>query len=233
MPRRTTDFDTALALLLGIGLAITTGCGQQAAEEPVAASSSLQVGNVAVIDLDRVAQLLGQDKRITQTLTAQQTKLQKQLSELASTYRRQITQQQQVQRQQATSAENPKQGTISQGAAEQGAIQLASFQQQANAQLNKARQQVTRDLATQRSQLITEFRNQIKPYAREAARERGLSVILTHNDSVIYDYVASVDITQDVVDMILRQQQTARAATPASTQQATVQQTTYQQTTIR
>lgn len=177
----------SLAGCLFLTLGLLVGCQQQAPQQQSAGQSSSKgtTGSVAVIDLDLVAQELGQDKRISQTLTARQANLQLQLKQLAQGYQQQITQQQQ------TKAASPE-----------GAVQLASFQREANAKLNEARQQVTRDLATQRSQLIANFRASIKPYAREAARARGLTVIVTNNDSVIYDYVASVDITDDVVKAI-------------------------------
>ncbi|MEQ8210779.1 MAG: OmpH family outer membrane protein [Lacipirellulaceae bacterium] len=178
-----------------LAAALLVGCSQDSTSEPQKTTPS--TGSVAVIDLDRVAQQLGQDKRITQTLTASQTNLQQQLTKLAQNYQQQITQKKQA-AEGATTGDN--------------AIQLASFQREASAKLNEARQQVTRDLASQRSQLIASFRQQIKPYAREAARARGLSVIVTNNDSVIYDYVASVDITDDVVKAITSRQQNAPTA---------------------
>jgi len=195
------------------GLLLCVGCSEGKIAEPQAGvaadkKSPITIGNVAVIDLDRVAHLLGQDKRITQALTAQQTKFQQQLRQLAESYREQLSKQNQ-------SADAVPAG---QGAAS-GAVQLASYQAQANTKLNQAQQQAGQKLALRKSELIKQFRDSIKPYAREAARKRGLSVIMTHNDSVIYDYAASVDITQDVVDSIARHQQTARKLSAAETQQ--------------
>lgn len=187
MLRRNATPQISLSGCLFLTLGLLVGCQQQTGEQLTEKQSSSEgtTGSVAVIDLDRVAQELGQDKRISQTLTARQANLQQQLKQLAQGYQQQITQKQQ------TKAASPE-----------GAVQLASFQREANAKLNEARQQVSRDLASQRSQLIANFRASIKPYAREAARARGLTVIVTNNDSVIYDYVASVDITDDVVKAI-------------------------------
>lgn len=187
MLRRNATPQISLSGCLFLTLGLLVGCQQQTGEQLTEKQSSSEgtTGSVAVIDLDRVAQELGQDKRISQTLTARQANLQQQLKQLAQGYQQQITQKQQAK-----------------AASQEGAVQLASFQREANAKLNEARQQVLRDLASQRSQLIANFREQIKPYAREAARARGLTVIVTNNDSVIYDYVASVDITDDVVKAI-------------------------------
>jgi Skp family chaperone for outer membrane proteins len=140
---------------------------------------------VAVIDLDRVAQQLGQDRHITQAIHTQQSLLQQQLQELAATYEQQLAQNRQK-------------------AAEPGAgeVALASWQQQASANLGKARQELEAKLTAHRAQLVLQFREQIKPFAREAARSRGLSVIVTKNESVVYDFVDAVDISDDVVAAI-------------------------------
>ena len=74
-------------------------------------------------------------------------------------------------------------------------------------------------------QLVQKFRDQIKPVARRVAQQRGLSVIVTKNDSVIYDFTATADITSAVVDELLaaapQPQPTAAASTaPAPPQTA-------------
>jgi Skp family chaperone for outer membrane proteins len=140
---------------------------------------------VAVIDLDRVAQKLGQDRQITQAIQTQQSLLQKQLQELAAAYDQQLAQNRQNSAEPST-----------------GEVALASWQQQASANLGKARQELEAKLTAHRAQLVLQFREQIKPFAREAARARGLSVIVTKNESVVYDFVDAVDISDDVVTAI-------------------------------
>src|SRR5205085_12667759 len=88
----------------------------------------------------------------------------------------------------------------------------ASWEQQANANLNQVKQQAEADLYNHRMQLVQKFRDQIKPVARRVAQERGLSVIVTRNDSVIYDYTSGSDITNPVVDELLA----GGATTPAA-----------------
>lgn len=166
--------------LLAACAAVGVGCSRPATSAP-----SAPLGTVAVIDLDRVAQKLGQDRQITQAIQTQQSLLQKQLQELAAAYDQQLAQNRQNSAEPST-----------------GEVALASWQQQASANLGKARQELEAKLTAHRAQLVLQFREQIKPFAREAARARGLSVIVTKNESVVYDFVDAVDISDDVVTAI-------------------------------
>ena len=161
------------------------------------------VGAVAVIDLDAIAQRLGSDKQIAESISKRQTSLSQQLVDLAKRYNEQI-------------AEQKKK--LAEAAAEQEQVTLANWQQQANANLNKVKQQAELDLQRHRLQLIAQFREEIKPAARRVAQSRGLSVIVTKNDSVLYDFSPAADITDAVVADLLAHRasgQTA-AAVPAS-----------------
>ncbi|MCA9257949.1 MAG: hypothetical protein KDA61_02060, partial [Planctomycetales bacterium] len=124
----------------GVVLATTAfaliGCSRPA-EVPAAA-----VGSVAVIDLDAVAQSLGSDKQIAQSLSSRQSSLNDQLVKLANSYTEKLEQQKQAASQ---SANGPQ-------------VELASWQQQASANLTKARQQVESDLAQHRAKLVAQFR---------------------------------------------------------------------------
>ncbi|HEX6962563.1 MAG TPA: OmpH family outer membrane protein, partial [Lacipirellula sp.] len=81
---------------------------------------------------------------------------------------------------------------------------------------NKVKQQAELDLQRHRVQLIAQFREEIKPAARRVAQARGLSVIVTKNDSFLYDFSQSVDITDAVVADLLAHR---TAAAPADTVQ--------------
>jgi len=65
---------------------------------------------------------------------------------------------------------------------------------------------------------VSQFRADIKPIARKIAGSRGLSLIVTKNDSVVYDYTDSVDITGAVVQELLSQRSRIPPAVPQSTQ---------------
>jgi hypothetical protein len=186
------------ALLATSGL---TGCGWQSGGGAATSGG----GAVAVIDLDEIARRLGSDRQIVQSVSQRQTALQKKLQELAQSYVQQIEDQRK---------------TLPAEQAEQADVTVASWQQQANANLTQVKRQAEADLVSHRSRLMEQFREQVKPVARLVAQRRGLGVIVTKNDSVVFDYVSTADITAEVVDELLAH--AAAAPTPVATQASPV-----------
>lgn len=182
----------ACLTLSGLG-----GCNRQAG-----VAEKATVGAVAVIDLDAIAQRLGSDKQIAESINKRQTSLSQQLVDLAKSYSQQIEEQKKK---------------LTEAPADKGEVTLANWQQQANANLSKVRQQAELDLQRHRAQLIAQFRDEIKPSARRVAQARGLTVIVTKNDSVLYDYSSAADITDAVVADLLAQRTAAQTAAAPST----------------
>ena len=89
---------------------------------------------------------------------------------------------------------------------------VASWQKQANANLNKVKQQAEADLKKHQATLIAQFREQIKPVARRVAQKRGLTVIVTKNDNVLYDVAPGADITDEVIADLIAASPAASAA---------------------
>ncbi len=139
---------------------------------------------VAVIDLDAIAARLGSDKQITASLSQREQALRSQLVELAKNYQQQIAAKQQE------AVDAPKQ--------EEG-VQLASFQEQVQTEFNRVKLQAQANLSAHQAELVNQFREHVRPAARRVANQRGMSLIVTKNDSVIYDMSDSVDITEAVI----------------------------------
>jgi len=175
-----------------LGLGLATGCNQ-------AASTSDQhaAGAVAVIDLDAIASRLGSDKQIVDSIAQRQTSLSQQLVDLAKSYTQQIEE---------------KKKTLTEAPPEQADVTVASWQKQANANLNKVKQQAEADLKKHQATLVAQFREQIKPVARRVAQKRGLSVIVTKNDNVLYDVAPGADITDEVIADLIAASPVASAA---------------------
>jgi Skp family chaperone for outer membrane proteins len=182
----------AAVLAMLAATAIAGGCGQRGDQRQASAP-----GAVAVIDLDEIARRLGSDKQIASAINQRHSALSQQLVNLAKQYSAQIE------------AEKAK---LTDADAQQSEVTVASWQQQATAKLNEVKQQAAEDLEKTRLALFDEFRDQIKPAARRVAQARGLSVIVTKNESVIFDYVSTADITDGVVDELM-----AAGPTPAVT----------------
>ncbi len=166
-----------------LSLTVLGGCNRGSTT-----TASGSVGAVAVIDLDAIAQRLGTDKQIAQSITNRQTSLSQQVVDLAKSYNQQIADQKKK---------------LAEAPADQGDVTLATWQKQASASLNKVKQQAEFDLQKHRAQLIAQFRDEIKPSARRVAQSRGLSVIVTKNDSVLYDFAPAADITDAVIADLL------------------------------
>lgn len=173
---------------LGLGLAV--GCNQSA-------STSVPQGAVAVIDLDAIASRLGSDKQIVDSLAQRQSSLSQQLVDLAKSYSQQIEE---------------KKKTLTEAPPEQADVTVASWQKQANANLNKVKQQAEADLKKHQATLVAQFREQIKPVARRVAQKRGLTVIVTRNDNVLYDVAPGADITDEVIADLIAASPVASAA---------------------
>lgn len=159
-------------------LALAVGCDMTHGSRDVRATG------VAVIDLDEIARRLGSDKQIAQSVAQRQSTLYQQLVQLAKSYNDQITTRKQTAAKEQTPPER---------------VTLAAFEQEAEAKLTQAKQQAAQNLSAHQAQLVKQFRDQIRPAARRIANERGMSVIVTKNDSVVYDFSQTVDITEAVI----------------------------------
>lgn len=161
-------------------VAACAGCGQPTPQPPAARTPQ---GGVAIIDLDAVAARLGNDQQMLASISSKQAELNQHLAQTAQAYRKQLEAQRQP----------PAPGGESEG------VTLAAFEQAAQSRLDEARRQAETTMAAHQAELVRQFRNHVRPAARRVARERGLSIIITRNDSVVYDYVDAVDITDAVV----------------------------------
>jgi len=157
------------------------------AEQPASGNAS-QAGGVAILDLDEVAKRFGCDKQMGTSLQQREASLNQQLASIKSSYEKQIAER----RQEFGATPTEEQEKL-----------LTDIRRQAGASLNKVRQEAKNNLSQHGSLLIQGFREEIKPIARQVAREKGLSIIVTRNDSVIFDYDTTVDITEDVIKRLL------------------------------
>lgn len=187
--------------LLSLFALLATGCNQNADQSNRAAPLS----GVAVIDLDEVARELGSDKQIASAIEKRKEVLNTKLGDLAKGYMAEF------QKQKDALEATPNQGDSS--------VQLASYQQQVNKGLSTARAQAQQNLTQHRGKLITQFRDAVLPAARRVAKQRGMSVILTKQDSLLYAYEPEADITAEVVSMLeASMAKTAAAPAPAKKQ---------------
>ena len=186
-------------------LPLLSACSQSGPATTETAAQA-QTGGVAVIDLDEVARQLGRELSIKQSLTAREASLNQQLESMRVQYANLLNQRKQE------LTEQPASGEIA---------QVQAFEKQAVAKIQQARQQAQNHLLTEKKDLITAFREEVKPVAAEVAAKRGLSIVISKNETFLFAFDDGVDITHDVV-MEMRNNGAAQpAASPASTPDST------------
>ena len=183
-----------------------TGCNkaEQApaeAETVAATAESPVVGTVAVIDLDGIARRLGRDVDMANAVKKMETSLNQQLQAVQASYKKQL---------------NEKYEQFGESLTEEQAQLLASMKQQATVNLNDAARRAQTDLSQHRLKIIGLFREEVKPIAKEVAAERGLSIIVTRNDMVIYAHDSAVDITDEVIERMLARQAVSPVSPPTA-----------------
>lgn len=191
---------TNCVCVLGLAaIALTAGC-QKAPDAPA-------TGSVAVIDLDAVARQLGRDTQMAESIKERESSLNEQLQVVQASYQKQIT---------------DKKDRLGTEPTDQQTLELTQLQRQAGMNLNQVLVQARESLGQHRVQLIARFREEVKPVAREVAAEKGLSVVVTKNDTVVFAYPSEVDITDAVAAKMLSRQPAAalRPVPPASAQVA-------------
>jgi len=160
-----------------------TGCGSKNQQS----DSGSDTGDVAVIDLDKVAKELGRDAQMVNSLQQRQETLNQKLLAVQTSFRNQIAEQKRK---------------VGDEPIREEAQHLLRMQQQANIQLNQERQKAQTNLGYHKAQLITSFRDDVRPVALQVAAEKGLDLIVTKNDNVIFAHHQEIDITDEVVSRL-------------------------------
>lgn len=139
-------------------------------------------GQVAVVDLDEVARMLGKDKQILQLIEQRQVTLNEQVSSTQKSLIQQLNQ------------KKAEFGELS----DDESRQLTQLQTQANAILTNTRTQAQSDLTAYQQEVVDRFRAEAKPVALEIAAKKGCRVVLSKNDSVVFAFDQAVDLTSEV-----------------------------------
>lgn len=166
-----------LALVGGICLC---GCNSED-EQPIVQKPPK--GMVAIVDLDEVARRLGRDVEMIGSIKSRAGALNDQLNSVQANYVKELTE-----RKERFGGTRTKEQDE----------QLLNLQQTANVQFNQLRKKAQSNLTEHQQLLIHQYRTEVRPIAQKIAEEKGLSVVITKNDAVIFSFSSSVDITADV-----------------------------------
>ncbi|MCH2118466.1 MAG: OmpH family outer membrane protein [Pirellulales bacterium] len=188
------------AVLIISALVVSQSGCSDSSRTPTASAPLAPPHGVAVIDLDAVAQRLGSDAVMNQSLQTAAATLDQNFATIQATYQTQFD---------TAKTELGETPTTEQ------TQQLANFGKEINLKLNQTRQTAQSQLTQHRSQLIQRFRDQVKPIAQAVASQRGLDVVVSKNDTVIFAFGPTADITDEVIETLLAQT-SAGSKTPAT-----------------
>ena len=150
-------------------------------------------GNVAVVDLDEVAQQLGLSEQCTAELSAKQSLVKQKLVGYQQLLSQQLkTKKGEVVAASGTDAPLP----------ESQLTQLASYQQELNEKFRLAQSEAKEHLTKERSRIILNFRRQAEQICSEVAQQKGYDVVLTKNETVVLTFAPHADITKAVAEQL-------------------------------
>jgi Skp family chaperone for outer membrane proteins len=183
-----TPFYLCAALALGFA-----GC------QPPSTTSASPNGTIAIIDLDAAAKRLGRDVTITEELKAKNDALSETFTKDREKLQSELDKTQQELG--ATPTDEQKQ-------------QFVQYSQGLNQQLQAKLQAAREELNSKQTDLVRQFREEVKPIAQKVAAKKGMNTVLVRSDIVVLSADASVDITDDVVAEMIP---AGTAAKPAAT----------------
>ncbi len=166
-----------------------------ASETPEAPAHS-----VAVLDLDTVAKRVGRLDEINAAVKERQADLNERMEILRRSYQFEFDQ---------------KKSEFGDAPTDEQQKQLATIQQRMNNGIVQARQQAQQELALHQNALRTRFHEEVRPLARRIAEGRGMSVVITQN--FVFAAPETVDITNEVVEQMMKQISTRDESPAAST----------------
>lgn len=187
----------SLSVLLAVAL---TGCIPPN-------QSNRASGGVAIVDLEAVAKRLGRDVAIAQELKTAGNELGTELVGVQKDLQGQF----EKKKQEIGSSPNQTQQQS-----------LEELERTLNTQFQQKQQEAQQEIAAKRNALVVRFREEVKPVAMKIAQGRGCSTVLVKNDNVILDSSSAYEITDEVIEVLVRSSggshvdTSAPASTPAS-----------------
>ena len=158
---------------LAVSCLFFTGCNE----------FSQQSGLVAVVDLDQVALDVGRAEAIKAAVDQREATLNRQLAGAKASYETQLQE-----------AKNK----LGEQPTQEQQLQFTKLKQQASKQLTQIAQKAKNNLGQHQAKLRLRFRDEAKAVARQVAKEKGLSIVVTKNESVVLVYDDAADITSEV-----------------------------------
>lgn len=169
------------------------------------------VGGVAVVDLDAVASRLGLNAEMQKALKEKEALLNQKLADLQAAFR------QQYQAKKQEFGETPT---------DDQSKQIQTLNNQLAIQLRRAQQVGRNELILFKQQLISRFREELKPTARKVAATRGLSIVVPKDRNIFLTVEPEAEITEQVIEKLRAEPPEKLAASLRQTSSPASSQTT-------
>lgn len=179
---------------MGVMLALSgaamwlSGCGNQGTAPQAATAPK---GGMAVVDLDAVAQALGQTQTVKDAVTMQTASVNQQLQKVQDSYRGQLA---------------AKQKELGEEPTDEQKQDFARMEQAANQQLGMLKQRGEKALTQYSREVVakvaTDLRGKIRPICQEIAAKRGLGIVVPKNEGFLLSVDPGVDITAEVIEAL-------------------------------
>ncbi|MEN6662830.1 MAG: OmpH family outer membrane protein [Phycisphaerae bacterium] len=158
-------------------LACVAGCDRN--------SSPDKGGAVAVIDLDKIANGIGELKRINDATNADTANVQQQLTALQNRLQAELNQA--VTKAGATPTDEQKRN-------------LEQMRLNGMAMLERARRQASEEVTRRRAVALNDFRQQVAPIAKSIAKDKGFDIVIIKADVIL-----AMDEQVDISDPVLQE----------------------------
>ena len=185
MKLHTTTLFTLLTLMIA-------GCGPAPSPAPAPTPPPTPApakGGAAIIDLEAAAKRLGRDVAILAELKEVGAPLRDQLTASQKDYQEQI---------------DHLKTSLGTKPSEADKQKLAELARTLNQQFQQKQQQAQQELNAKRAELISRFREEVKPVALKIATSKGLGIVQIRNDLTILANDPGLDITDEVVAELSR-----------------------------
>ena len=168
---------------LVICLSFLVGCEKESAPPQAVAAKPASV-QIAVCDLDKIANELGYIDQLNQILTRQQTLLGNEIRKLDAT---------------GQAAFNEKLEAVGEFPDDEQKRELAILQSQARQLVLQAQNRARQDFARMRANLVQQIRTKIKKPVDQVATKKGINIVISDRAESVLFTASAANITSEVL----------------------------------
>jgi Skp family chaperone for outer membrane proteins len=161
---------------------------------------------VAIIDLQRVAEETGYSRQLSSQLDGLRTDLQGSLAKVQEQLNAKLTE---------------KQDEFGEKPSDEQKQELNALFADARQRLQSAQQQALGIVERQRSNMVNQIYELVRPHAKRVASDRQFDIVMLKSDTLVFDHAPDTDITDEVISELIRAQADQTLIKPAAKVEST------------